>query len=274
MKTDKTQENQVVSESESPIKLSMELPEVSEVSTEYHDDEFLANSEKPEENQGVTDNNENKSDTVIGEKNSGSSDSTIVLDEEREKVRGIKDDKGKAYDPALHVFPPEKTPSGIWKKLPKSQRGVNKEGKETLPTKTNASVRKSAEKFAQLYDSAHILFFGEDGKADTKQISKLSDSFERYFQEAGSIDLPPHLDVLFTCVTHSTEICKRPTVTERIKGKLAVWAVKKQLKKAFKNEQISEGQFAEAKAHLSQGVEHFNRWQNSLRNINGEKTDA
>ena len=264
MNTEKTEDNQELSASETPFTLSMELPEATEVSQSYHDDEFITNLEDSEQNQDVSETSNNPSDHVTVESNS---ESSILLDEEREKARGIKDDKGKEFDPSIHVFPPEKTPSGIWKKLPKSKR-KNDDGKEVLPTVTNATIKRSAEKAANLYDTAHILAFGEDGKADAKQLGKLSESFERFFQEKGAIDLPPHLDLIVTCISHSTEVCKRPTVTERIKGKLAIWTVKRQFKKLLKSEQITEAQFAEAKGHLAQGMEHFTKWQDSLRGKN------
>ncbi len=245
--------------------LSIDLPEVSEVDeSNYHDSEYGSITES---NADDSAENEQKSDTVIGENNPNA----VALHEERERSRGIKDDKGREYDPSLHVFPPEKTASGIWKKIPKSQRVVNDSGEVILPTQSNASIKRQAEKVAGWYDNLHLMLFGAEAKATNEQLADLSKSFESYLQESGGIELPPYLDVLFTCVTHSTEVVKRPSVFERLQGRLACWTIKRQFKKLLKEKKISQGQFDQAAHYLSQGLTAFNSWQQSMHVNKGDK---
>ena len=221
-KIDKSQnlESEVSHTSEIPT--DFELPQVTEQSQEYHDSEINDIGKNTSFNDSGDESHSQNHDENSGLETS--SESPIFMEDEREKSRGIKDDKGKPYDPAMHVFPPEKTPSGIWKKLPKSQREKKdvETGKTILPADTNIKCRRDAEKSAHFYDTIHVMLFGEEGKAKNEQLAALTDSFERFYQENGALNIPPHWELAVTCLDHTTEIVKRPSIFERVQ----VWGIK------------------------------------------------
>lgn len=200
--------------------LNFETPEISSQSEAYHDSDELAkisdSAALPGQESADSDTDDIERDAVTLSRND---EAATFLEDEREKARGLLDDKEKPYDPAMHVFPPEKTPSGIWKKLPKSQREKKdpETGKTVLPTKTNLSCRRDAEKSARFYDTIHCVVFGAEAKATSEQVGALTDSFERFYQENGAIEIPPHVELALTCLDHTTEIIKRPSVTEKFK---------------------------------------------------------
>lgn len=154
-----------------------------------------------------------------------------------ESVRGLKDDKGVGFDPTLHIYPPEKTPSGRWKKIPKSKREkmVKEDGAEVEP---NEAIRLNAQKAAQLYALAHTIPFGQNGLPETSaDLNILTDSFERYLVETGNVDIPPHLDALLSMGIYTQGIATRPTNMKRISN----WFARVKAKLAKKKETSKSG---------------------------------
>lgn len=133
--------------------------------------------------------------------------------DEAEKYRGTPDDKGKPYDPMIHVFPPEKTATGRWKKIPKSK--LADKVKETEP---NISYRREAEKMANLYAAIHQIPFGNDGKPTSRDdLLPLVDSWERYMMENGKTEIPAGLDLAITSGLYTFEICQREPNRKKLK---------------------------------------------------------
>jgi hypothetical protein len=236
-KSEKSENLETENPQNSDFGLSVELPEVTDTSTDYHDDEFLQTSE----NDAEASDTESPEAGALSDSDESSqspdSGTQYTAEDDREKWRGVEDDKGKPYDPSQHIYPPEKTATGRWKKIPKSQRVKNDEGKEVLPTHSNITCRRDAEKAARFYDTIHCVIFGKDGKATKEQETALTDSFEKYFQENGALDLPPSVELGMTCLDHTTEIIKRPSIFERVQ----MWGVKLYLKfKGVKLEKVAE----------------------------------
>ena len=223
----------------SDIPQAFDLPEVSTQSEAYHDDEEISINEE-----SLGDSVDAESSPENGTENSAesvhSAESPIYMENEREKSRGIKDEKGKPFDPSMHNFPPEKTASGIWKKLPKSKREkVDPEnGKTILPADTNIKCLRDAEKSARFYDTAHVMLFGAEAKGDKNQISALTESFEKFYQENGAVEIPAHWELAITCLDHTTEIIKRPTIFERVQlGAIKLYMKIKGKKQGEKDEE-------------------------------------
>lgn len=128
-----------------------------------------------------------------------------------DEFRGLLDDKGVQFDPALHLQPPEKTRTGRWKKIPKAQR----EAGETV--EPNAAFRKQAQNFANLYGSLHVTVFGSDGQIDKQALAPLVDSLENYFIEEGLSELSPKAQVILGAFNYSSVICSRKPNAEKLK---------------------------------------------------------
>lgn len=200
------------------IPTDFDLPEITAESESYHDAEIInseIDNDDDESFNGDSDELATSQDSVESVSNS---ESPIYMEDEREKSRGILDDKNKPFDPSVHAYPPEKTPSGIWRKLSKSKREkIDPEnGKTILATQSNLSCTRDAEKSSHFYDTVHVLAFGKDAKGTDEQLKALKDSFERFYQENGSLDIPPHWELALTCLDHTTEIIKRPSIFERV----------------------------------------------------------
>lgn len=132
-----------------------------------------------------------------------------------EDYRGQLDDKGNAFDPLIHDYPPTQTPTGRWKKRPK-----NKPAPELPPGQdellANAKYRAEAEKMALLYGNLHRIPFGENGKIEPQAISPLIDDIERYMMENGHTQISPKWAVLLSASMYSLTICQRPTNKEKV----------------------------------------------------------
>lgn len=196
--------------------LDMELPPVSEKIV-YHDDD------KGE----IIDGSDGESD------NHNFDEST---EEQTNEYRGLKDDKGVAFDPSLHSTPPEKTPSGRWKKIPKRER--EKLAGSGVDIEPNATNRMEAQKAASIYASLHGLPFPSDCAPNPDNFKMLTDSIEQYYNENGAIELSAGLNLLLSCGMYSQEVATRPTNFDKVKGwfkKGGDWFKKRKDKKAVKS---------------------------------------
>lgn len=173
----------------------MELPPVSEKSDDYISDE----PEPQDAEEGITEYGEES--TPEGEKLGDTPNGA-------EALRGTLDDKNGAYDPALHIFPPEKTPAGKWRRIPKKQR--EKMEQENTAPEPNASTRLEAQKMAGIYAMAHTLVWGiEDTKPDDQHFLMLVDSIEQHFNENGAVEIPSGINVLLSAGMYTKEIADR-----------------------------------------------------------------
>lgn len=168
--------------------LKFELPPVSEKTDDFVDDD---EPEKEEKISGFDD----------GEN----------LEKPTDEYRGLMDDKGNPFDPAIHKTPPEKTPTGRWKRIPKQKREAGETGEP------NALYRKQAQNFANLYASLHVTAFGSDGAVDKQALAPLVDSLELYFMEEGLRELSPKAQVMLSGFNYSTIICSREPNAEKLK---------------------------------------------------------
>lgn len=172
---------------------TLELPDVTPESTEYLDSAPSA--------------------TVEADGGDTLGDSVGVVDDAVERVRGTLDDKGVAFDPALHSYPPEKTAGGKWRRIPKAQREGIPEAQQIPP---NAANRMEAQKMAFLYAGSHTIFFGAKGGAiNPDEILPLVDATERYFNENGVIKTPPALDLALSAGVYSLTVSQRPSNVEK-----------------------------------------------------------
>lgn len=174
--------------------LEFDLPPVSEQGAG-----FIDADKETDENQ--------QTDTVEG----------FAENSEAEKHRGALDDKGQAYDPLLHCYPPEKTGKfGKWKKLPKKQT----QQKAVDSVKSNASYRGEAQKYAQLFAQLHMIPFGDAGALKNKDdLIPLIDDLERYMLENGHSEISAGWSVLLSSSLYSVSVCQR----EPNKVKLKKW---------------------------------------------------
>lgn len=144
-------------------------------------------------------------------------DEEIENDEEKPEIvsneyRGLTDDKGNAFDPLIHKSPPEQTPTGRWKRIPKSKQKAQVDSVES-----NAAFRKQAQNFAMLYGNAHVTLFHEHGKIDKQALAPLVDSLESYFVEEGLSELSPKAAVLLSMFNYSTVIVSREPNMQKVK---------------------------------------------------------
>lgn len=201
----------VKEETKNPF-LDMELPPVSE-QVVYHDDdkgEIIDSSDREPDNHNFDE-----------------------LDAEKANdYRGLKDDKGVAFDPSLHSAPPEKTPSGRWKKIPKREREKRTENGEQI--ECNASNRMEAQKAASIYASLHGIPFPTDCAPNPDNFKMLTDSIEQYYNENGAVEMSAGLNLLLSCGMYTQEVATRQTNLDKVKGwfkKCSAWAKNRRDKK-------------------------------------------
>ena len=151
---------------------------------------------------------------------------------------GRLDDKGRPFDPNIHVSPAEKTPTGRWRKKPRE-----KIAKKELDT----DIRAEAQKIAFLYAGLHVMIFGEDGAIDESGVVSLTNSYERLMAEKGIIQTPPILDVILASAIYTSSIIMRPNNAKKTKGffiglwtKLKLWLSKAKIKPKMKKETVKE----------------------------------
>lgn len=179
------------------LNLVGELPPVTDVQDDYIDDDVSNDNSDIGENP-IGDNAEN-----IGE--NPQSNSNLEYD-------GLFDDKGRAFDSDIHTTPPEKTPSGIWKKKKKSERVPLYDGQESI---SNAL---EAQKYAQIYANLHTIPFGLDGLPDNPaELLPLVNSLEKLFNEIGVVELPVWFDVALSGGLYTQNICVKETNIEKTK---------------------------------------------------------
>ncbi|MEG9862954.1 MAG: hypothetical protein V6Z82_06975 [Flavobacteriales bacterium] len=140
-----------------------------------------------------------------------------------EEYRGVKDEKGNPFDPALHVFPPEKTAGGKWRRIPKKERdkrlttGQTSEGIEA--PESNASNRLDAQKMAAMYAGLHSSIYGvENARPNPAYFNDLTDSIEQYFNEHGSIELPASVQLIMSAGLYSHEISTRESNIQKTRN--------------------------------------------------------
>lgn len=131
-----------------------------------------------------------------------------------EAYRGMLDDKGVGFDPSIHSAPPEKTPSGRWKRIPKRER-EQRDGNETTKIEPNAAAAIEAQKMASLYGALHAIPFGSGAVIEKTEIIILADSIERYFNANGITQTPPGLDVALSAGLYSLGVSQRPSNVEK-----------------------------------------------------------
>lgn len=138
-----------------------------------------------------------------------------------EKVRGTLDKKGAAFDPALHKFPPEQTPAGKWRRIPKSEREKMTSAPDDEKVESNASNRLEAQKMVQLYATLHAPLWGVENVTPSQpHYLSLVDAVETYFNENGSIELPSSLSLILSAGSYTSEIATRKSNMERSKALL------------------------------------------------------
>lgn len=135
---------------------------------------------------------------------------------EPDDARGTLDKKGNPFDPALHRYPPEMTPTGRWKKRPKKELDNEKENGEP-GIDANYKTRLEAQKMAAVYSGMHIAVFGQDGTATPEMQGFLVDGFENFFHHNGAVEIPPGIDLLLVCGTYTGQIVSRPSNWEKCK---------------------------------------------------------
>lgn len=171
--------------------LDMVLPPVSQT-VEYHDDE-----PEPTEGQGQ------------------GQVSPEPKRDDPESARGLLDDKGAAFDPSLHVYPPEKTAGGKWRRIPKRQREAQQESGEIA--EPNSANRMEAQKAASIYASLHAVPFPDDFKPTAESFAMLTDAIEQYYNENGAIELPADLNLGLVMAQYTAEIAQRESNIEKVK---------------------------------------------------------
>lgn len=186
---------------------AFDLPPVTETETGYLDDEPEASDEEAGEMS-------HDRPGIDGESEAGA-----AAQPERitgEEYRGTLDEKGGAFDPALHSSPPEKTPSGRWKRIPKALReaGIKKPGSDDI-IEPNASARLEAQKMALLYGTLHTIPFGAAGAPIKEEVLPLVDSIESFFNTHGIVKSPPGIDLALSMFVYSAGVAQRPTTIEK-----------------------------------------------------------
>lgn len=130
-------------------------------------------------------------------------------------VRGTPDDKGKPFDPTLHVFPPEKTATGRWKKIPKSERPERSDAEQMATP--NAAYRREAAKVATMYAQLHTLALGPDaGILSEQDLVPMIDAWEAKYNEDGLKQMSPNLQIALTSFLYTLGVTQRPTIKERL----------------------------------------------------------
>lgn len=137
-----------------------------------------------------------------------------------DKYRGMLDDKCGEFDPSLHVAPPEKTPSGRWKRIPKRER-KKRDGNADEKIEPNAEAKQEAQKMALIYGALHSIPYGAGGAIEKTEIVVLADSIERYFNANGITQTPPSLDVILSAGLYSLGVSQRPSNIEKTKAYFA-----------------------------------------------------
>jgi hypothetical protein len=134
-----------------------------------------------------------------------------------ESLRGTLDEKGTAFDPSMHLFPAEKTASGKWRRISKTQR--EQQSTIEVADNSNANVRLQAQKAAALYAGAHGLIYGvEAAPTDKAFYVGLVDSLEQYMLINGTVDIPPSLDLALSMGMFTHNVATKPTNIEHTKS--------------------------------------------------------
>lgn len=185
----------------------------------------------------VTEKVDDFNDSAETEQTGESEQSPDISADEVNAARGTLDDKGGAFDPAIHIFPPEKTPGGKWKKKPKAKMPRSDAGAAHAQNTPNASFRREAEAVATNYALLHQLAFGEEaGIKSMSDILPMASAWEAYFAKHGVKEMPPSVAIFITHAAYSMGIVKRPGVAEKFASMLA--SVKKFL--GFKTKEKKE----------------------------------
>ena len=174
--------------------LQFDLPPVTEQSTGYIDDDPIDN---------VSPDSGHETESI---------ESPIGDSENAEKMRGALDDKGHAYDPAIHTYPPEKTGKlGKWKRKPKGQQG------ESGEVKSEAAYQLAAQRYAELYGNTHVTIWGHEAGIETPEhLKPLCDSIKSYLEAEGYSEINPKLAIGLSAFNYTMSILQRPTVWEQL----------------------------------------------------------
>ena len=150
------------------------------------------------------------------------SETRVVLD--GEQFRGTRSTNGRdSYDPSVHLFPPEETATGRWRKIPGRKRDETRarlaaDGIGALDEMPNAAYRKEAQKYAELYGNSHSLFFGTDGRIESRdELTPMIDAIEGYLSEHGYSSMPAGWSVALTCASYTVGVCTRESNAEKVK---------------------------------------------------------
>lgn len=197
--------------------LNMGLPHVSEQSV-YQSGEADASASEGLDNAGESVPSPDEAERLKSEQ-------AAARAREAEQYRGLRDDNGREFDPSIHVVPPEKTPTGRWKRKGKKQQQKQAENGEQETT-SNIDYRKEAQKAAILYASLHAIPFPTDSKPNPQQFSMLTDAIEQYYMAEGIQEIPPSINLLLSAGMYSQEIVTRPTNLEKCKKFFSKWVDK------------------------------------------------
>lgn len=170
----------------------------------------------------VTEKVDDFNDSAETEQTGESEQTPEVNADEVNAARGTLDDKGGAFDPALHVYPPEKTPGGKWKKKPKAKMPRSDAGAAQAQQTPNSTYRREAEALATNYALVHQLAFGEEaGIKSMADLLPMVSAWEAYFAKKGVREIPPEVAVFITHSAYSMGIVKRPGVAEKFASMMA-----------------------------------------------------
>lgn len=133
----------------------------------------------------------------------------------RAEYRGMLDEKGKQFDPSIHLEPPELTPTGRWKRIPKAKRESMANNEEQI--EANINYRKEAQKSALIYATLHAIPFPGDSKPQPEVFNGLVDSIERYYMEKCIKESPVEIDLIMSMGIYTQNIVTRPSNWEKTK---------------------------------------------------------
>lgn len=153
-------------------------------------------------------------------------------------VKGKSDNKGRAYDPAIHETGPDGKPLMNAEGYIKCKRGGAAQkvqraaaGKFTPPTKPDptkpaapnaealeAQVQATGATAAVLVVSLAQMVGGEDFKPETGEAEGMAGAFANYFRSKGISDIPPGTALAITLAAYIGKRWNRPKFAEKRKG--------------------------------------------------------
>lgn len=133
------------------------------------------------------------------------------------------------FDPALHVYPPEKTARGTWRKLRRGQAN-NLDALNPSPSEFDDAAAESqpGESPAQAAENVCATFFaiapallGGEWEPTTEERAAVQTALTRYYAANGSIDLPPGLALILAVGTYALPRAMAMPAVQRLYTKAA-----------------------------------------------------